>query len=70
MNINKEKQQKVSIIISFLVFFSFVVIGISNISRLVDTNLFYVNIAGIALSSFMLLLATTVIFKKIILKNN
>ncbi|MFE9080813.1 hypothetical protein [Bacillus mobilis] len=62
MNSYTNKQKIVSLIIASFIFFSFVLTGIYNVTK---SNLFYVNLAGLALNSFMLFLAATAIMKQI-----
>ncbi|TXR94726.1 hypothetical protein DN390_23860 [Bacillus sp. SH7-1] len=62
MNSYTNKQKTVSLIIATLIFFAFVLIGIYNFTK---TNLFYVNLGGLVLSSFMLLIAATTLMKQI-----
>ncbi len=62
MNSYTNKQKTVSLIIATLIFFAFVLIGICNFTK---TNLFYVNLGGLVLNSFMLLIAATTLMKQI-----
>ncbi|MDA2257670.1 hypothetical protein OF864_00715 [Bacillus cereus] len=62
MNSYTNQQKTVSLIIATLIFFVFVLIGISNFAK---TNLFYVNLGGLVLNSFMLLIAAKALMKQI-----
>jgi hypothetical protein len=62
MNTYTNKQKTVSLIIATLTFFAFVLIGIYNFTK---TNLFYVNLGGLVLNSFMLLIAAKTLMKQI-----
>lgn len=62
MNSYTNQQKTVSLIIATLIFFVFVLIGISNFTK---TNLFYVNLGGLVLNSFMLLIAAKTLMKQI-----
>ncbi|ETT85569.1 MULTISPECIES: hypothetical protein [Bacillus] len=62
MNTYTNKQKTVSLIIATLIFSVFVLTGIYNFTK---TNLFYVNLGGLVLSSFMLLIAATTLMKQI-----
>ncbi|MCU4923921.1 hypothetical protein OCF68_24370 [Bacillus cereus] len=62
MNSYTNKQKTVSLIIATLIFFAFVLIGIYNFTK---TNLFYVNLGGLVLNSFMLLIAAKTLMKQI-----
>lgn len=62
MNSYTNQQKTVSLIIATLIFFVFVLIGISNFAK---TNLFYVNLGGLVLNSFMLLMAAKALMKQI-----
>ncbi|GMR68094.1 hypothetical protein ACQVOM_25800 [Bacillus basilensis] len=62
MNSYTNKQKTVSLIIATIIFFAFVLIGIYNFTK---TNLFYVNLGGLVLNSFMLLIAATTLMKQI-----
>ena len=62
MNLYTNKQKIVSLIIASFIFFSFVLMGIYNVTK---SNFFYVNLAGLAFNSFMLFLAATALMKQI-----
>ncbi|MGK8429795.1 hypothetical protein [Bacillus cereus] len=62
MNSYTNQQKTVSLIIATLIFFVFVLIGISNFAK---TNLFYINLGGLVLNSFMLLIAAKALMKQI-----
>lgn len=62
MNLYKNKQKIVSLIIASFIFFSFVLTGIYNVTK---SNFFYVNLAGLTLNSFMLFLAAKALMKQI-----
>ncbi|KAA0748529.1 hypothetical protein DN401_27355 [Bacillus sp. BF2-3] len=62
MNSYTNQQKTVSLIIATLIFFVFVLIGISNFAK---TNHFYVNLGGLVLNSFMLLIAAKALMKQI-----
>ncbi|MFC9418716.1 hypothetical protein ACIG6B_08270 [Bacillus mobilis] len=62
MNSYTNKQKIVSLIIASFIFFSFVLTGIYNVTK---SNFFYVNLAGLALNSFMLFLAAKALMKQI-----
>ncbi|EOP02195.1 MULTISPECIES: hypothetical protein [Bacillus] len=62
MNSYTNKQKIVSLIIASFIFFSFVLMGIYNVTK---SNFFYVNLAGLTLNSFMLFLAAKALMKQI-----
>ncbi|PGW29752.1 hypothetical protein [Bacillus cereus] len=62
MNSYTNKQKIISLIIASFIFFSFVLMGIYNVTK---SNFFYVNLAGLTLNSFMLFLAAKALMKQI-----
>ncbi|KLA26605.1 MULTISPECIES: hypothetical protein [Bacillus] len=62
MNSYTNKQKIVSLIIASFIFFSFVLTGIYNFTK---PNFFYLNLAGLALNSFMLFVAAKALMKQI-----
>ncbi|MFF1995368.1 hypothetical protein ACFVWC_30040 [Bacillus mycoides] len=62
MNSYANKPKTVSLIIATIIFSVFVLIGIYNFTK---TNLFYVNLGGLVLNSFMLLIAAKTLMKQI-----
>ncbi|WJE32375.1 hypothetical protein QRX95_00035 (plasmid) [Bacillus mycoides] len=62
MNSYTNKPKTVSLIIATIIFSVFVLTGIYNFTK---TNLFYVNLGGLILSGFMLLIAATTLMKQI-----
>ncbi|EJQ62045.1 MULTISPECIES: hypothetical protein [Bacillus] len=62
MNSYSNKQKTVSLIIASFIFSGFVLTGIYNFTK---SNLFYVNLGGLVLNSFMLLVAAKALMKQI-----
>nr|WP_242072753.1 hypothetical protein [Brevibacillus laterosporus] len=63
MNTYKNKQKTVALIISLLIFLYLTLIGLYNLTR---TNLFYVNLVGLLINSFMLFVTTKTLYKKVV----
>ncbi|MDF9413197.1 hypothetical protein E1B06_16060 [Brevibacillus laterosporus] len=63
MNTYKNKQKTIALIISLLIFLYFTLIGLYNLTR---TNLFYVNLVGLLINSFMLFVTTKTLYKKVV----
>ncbi|MBY0599408.1 hypothetical protein [Bacillus bingmayongensis] len=63
MHANKDKQKTVALIIASLIFLGFTLMGLYNFAR---TNLFYVNLAGLLINSFMLFVITKTLCKKVV----
>ncbi|PPB08656.1 hypothetical protein [Brevibacillus laterosporus] len=63
MNTYKDKQKTVALIIALFIFLGLTLMGLYNLTR---TNLFYVNLVGLLINSFMLFVTTKTLYKKVV----